>query len=94
MKKINLYFLFYKTNFLPPLCLALFTLLKFRIMSLAVLVLLATTILVWFYKHYINDKKKQRLYFYYNLGFTALQLLTFLFFINLILLIGINIYIK
>jgi hypothetical protein len=94
MKKINHYFLFYKTKFLPPLSLALFTLLKFRIMLLAVITLLATTILIWFYQRYINDKKKQALYFYYNLGLTELKLFTFLFFINLILLIGINIYIQ
>lgn len=94
MKKINLYFLFYKKKFAFPLALSLFTLFSLRVMPLAVMILSATTLLIWFYQRFINDKKKQALYFYYNLGLTELKLYTFLFFINLIILIGINIYIK
>jgi len=94
MKKINLYFLFYREKFLVPLALSLFTLFNFRIMPLAVITLSSTTLLIWFYQHFLTDKKKQTLYFYYNLGATEFKLYTFVFFINLIILIGINIYIK
>ena len=94
MKKLKLYFLFYKTHFLLPLGLALFALLRFRIMPLAVIVLLITTVTIWFYQRFIDDRKKQKLYFYYNLGFTELKLYGFVFCINLALLISTNIYLK
>jgi hypothetical protein len=94
MKKMKLYFLFYKAKFLPPLVLALFALLKFKIMPLAVIALITATLLIWFYQRFINDRKKQNMYFYYNLGLTELKLYTFVIFINLTILIGTNIYIK
>ncbi len=94
MKKINLYFQFYKNKFAFPLTLSLFTLFSLRIMPLAVLTLAATTFLIWFYQKFINDQKNQTLYFYYNLGITELKLYTFLIFINMIVLISINIGIK
>ena len=94
MKKIQLYFLFYKSKFAFPLAISLFALYSLKIMPLAILILIATTLLIWFYQRFINDKKKQSLYFYYNLGLTELKLYSFTFLINLILLICINIYIK
>ncbi|WP_347175203.1 hypothetical protein [Polaribacter uvawellassae] len=94
MKKINLYFYFYKNKFAFPLALSLFILFSLRAMPLAVLTLAATTFLIWFYQKFINDQKNQTLYFYYNLGITELKLYTFLFFINMIVLISINISIK
>jgi hypothetical protein len=94
MKKINLYFHFYKNKFAFPLALSLFTLFSLGFMPLSVMILAATTFLIWFYQKFINDKKNQTLYFYYNLGLTELKLYTFLFFINMIVLISINIGIK
>jgi len=94
MKNLKIYFLFYKTKFLPPLALALFTLLKFKVIQLAVLALLTTTILIWVYQRLINDKKKESLYFYYNLGLTELKLYAFIFFINLTLIVCTNTLIK
>ena len=67
---------------------------NFKIMPLSILVLIATTLLIWFYQNFINDKKKQSLYFYYNLGLTELKLYSFTFLMNLILLICINFYLK
>ena len=63
-------------------------------MPLAILALISTTLLVWFYQHFINDKENQDLYFYYNLGLTELKLYSFTFLINLIILISINTYLK
>lgn len=94
MKNLKIYFLFYKTKFLLPLVFALFTLLKFKMKQLAALALLATTILIWFYQRFSNDKKKKSLYFYYNLGLTEFKLYAFIFFINLVLLICTNAFIK
>ena len=94
MKKITLYFYFYKEEFAFPLGLSLFALLSFRIMPLATLTLTVGTLLIWFYQRYINDKKKQTMYFYYNLGVTEFKLYTFLFFINLAILTSINICMK
>mgnify|MGYP006085769999 CR=1 FL=1 len=94
MKKTTLYFYFYKEKFAFPLSLSLAALFRFRIMPLATMALLASTLLIWFYQRFINDKKKQTMYFYYNLGLTEFKLYAFLFFINLVILIGINIYIK
>ena len=94
MNNIKLYFLFYKSKFLPSLALAVFTLLQFKIMFLAVLSLIISTFLIWFYQRFIGDKKKKELYFYYNLGFTEIKLYTFIFFINFGLLIVTNILTK
>jgi len=94
MKKTPIYFHFYKEKFAFPLGLSLFTLFGFRIMPLAVMALITATLLIWFYQRFINDKKKQSLYFYYNLGMTEIKLYSFLLFINLIILTGINSCIK
>ncbi|WP_155995107.1 hypothetical protein [Tenacibaculum ovolyticum] len=94
MKTLKLYFIFYKTSFLPPLALAIYALLKFNIMLLATVALTTATFLVWGYQRFISDKKKEKLYFYYNLGITELKLHLFVFFINLTILVGTNIYMK
>lgn len=94
MKTLKLYFIFYKTSFFPPLALALFTLLKFNIMLLATVALITATFLVWSYQRFISDKKKEKLYFYYNLGITELKLHLFVFFINITILVSTNIYMK
>ena len=94
MKKIRLYFLFYKSKFTIPLAVGLFALYASRVLSFAILLLSITTLVIWFYQYFINDKKKKSLYFYYNLGLTELQLYLFTFLLNTILLIGINSYIK
>ncbi|MFT6065041.1 MAG: hypothetical protein ACJAYY_000769 [Paraglaciecola sp.] len=94
MKKLKLYFLFYKTKFLFPLTFAILTLVFTNIMLIAVITLLMATLLIWFYQGYVNDRKKVALYLYYNLGISTLKLYVFLFFINLIVLTGTNICIK
>ena len=94
MKKLKLYFLFYKTIFLPPIALAIFALLRYGEMFYGVVALVTTSILVWFYRHFIDDRKQEKLYFYYNLGLTEIKLYGFVFCINLILLICANIYLK
>ena len=94
MKTLQLYFLFYKTTFFLPLALTLFVVLKYRMMPLAVLALFTASLLVWFYQNFISDPKKEKLYFYYNLGITELSLYTFVFIINLISVTIINICLK
>ncbi len=94
MKKLQLYFLFYKTKFFLPLALTLFVVFKYKMMPLAVLALLTASLLVWFYQNFINDAKKEKLYFYYNMGITELKLYAFVFFINLIITITLNICMK
>ena len=94
MKTLQLYFLFYKTTFFPPLALTLFVVLKYKMMPLALLALLTASLLVCFYQNFINDSKKEKLYFYYNMGITELKLYAFVFFINLIITITLNICMK
>lgn len=94
MKKLKLYLLFYKTKFLLPLALAIAILYIFRVMPLTVFSLVIATIGYWFYEHFINDKKKEKLYFYYNFGLTESRLYLFVFLINLIVVMSINIYFK
>ncbi|WBX77442.1 hypothetical protein PG911_04030 [Tenacibaculum ovolyticum] len=63
MKTLKLYFIFYKTSFLPPLALVIYALLKFNIMLLATVALTTATFLVWGYQRFISDKKKKNYIF-------------------------------
>ena len=94
MKKLKLYFIFYKNKFAFPLAISLFALYSSKIIPLTILTLVFSTLLIWFYQRFINDKKKQSLYFYYNLGLTETKLYSFTFLVNLFLLICINIITK
>ena len=94
MRKLKLYFHFYRTKFLVPLAFATAILYVFRVMQLAIFSLITATIGYWFYERFINDKKKEKLYFYYNLGITETKLYLFVIFINLIVVMSINIYFK
>ena len=94
MKRILLYFHFYKRKFIFPLIAAIFALIYTEISTIAIITLIAATILIWFYERYLNDRKKESLYFYLNLGVSELKLYTFLCFVNLIILIGFNMYMK
>ena len=90
MRNLKLYFIFYKTKFLFPLLSSIFALFYTNIISIAVITLLAATILVWFYITFLEDRKKTTLYFYYNLGISDFNLYSFVFFVNFIILIGLN----
>lgn len=94
MKRIHLYLHFFKRKFVFPLIAAIFALLYTEISTIAIITLIAATILVWFYERFINDRKKESFYFYYNLGLSELKLYISLFFINLIILIGFNIFFR
>ena len=91
MKTLKLYFLFFKTKFLPPLTLAIFVLIKYQLMLLALIAMIVTTLLVYFYDRFIEDRKREKLHFYYNLGITELKLYAFIFFINLFIITITNI---
>ena len=90
MKSLKLYFLFFKSNFLFPLVLSVFASLYSQNSAQGVITLVVASIMVWFYERFINDSKKQKLYFYFNFGISEFKLHLFTFCINLFLLIMIN----
>ena len=90
MKKLNPYLLFYFGKFFLSLAFSFFVLVWYRIPTLAFITLTLVSLLIWFYHHYLNDKKKQSLYFYFNLGISELKLYLFTFCLNLLILISIN----
>ena len=63
-------------------------------MLLALIAMIVTTLLVYFYDRFIEDRKREKLHFYYNLGITELKLYAFIFFINLFIITITNICMK
>ncbi|CAL2102025.1 membrane protein of unknown function [Tenacibaculum sp. 190130A14a] len=94
VKKLRLYFLFYRTKFFLSLAFSLFILLKLKAFFWVLIALITAVITTWFYHRFINDRKKQTLYFYYNFGLTEFKLYSFIFFLNFFLLVCINLIIK
>lgn len=86
-KKLKLYLYFFKGKFFIPLIFSVFIVYTFQLLFLGFMGLACTSVFVWFYHHYLNDIKKQHLYFYFNFGLSELQLYIFTFILNLILLL-------
>lgn len=94
MRKIKIYFHFYRNKFFIPLVFGVFILVFSHVFILAFISLMLASVGVWFLNHYIDDRKKQRLYFYFNQGISESKLYIFTFIINLAILIIINNIIK
>lgn len=90
MKKFRLYFHFFKSKFFLPLVFSFYISTLEKTFTLSIFTLILLSIITWFYNHYLNDSKKQKLYMYFNLGICELKLYLFTFFINLILLLSLN----
>jgi hypothetical protein len=90
MRKLKLYFHFYKSKFFITLVFCLFILIKYQNLLLALISLTLASLGVWFVQHYINDKKKESLYFYFNSGISEFKLYFFTFVVNLSILIITN----
>jgi hypothetical protein len=87
LRKLSLFFEFYKRHFALQL---LFPLLIHYMKSsngLTYLTFLAFSLLVWGYNYFLDDPKREKLHYFFNFGFTELQLHGFTFILNLILLI-------
>ncbi len=90
MKNLKSYFHFYFSKFFISLAFGIIILMTIKIFPLAFISLILSSLLVWFIQHYINDKKKQTLYFYFNQGISEFKLYLFTFTVNLTILIIIN----
>ena len=90
MKKLRPYLQFYYSKFFISLALGLFVILRYQIPKLAYKGFFLASLLVWMYHHFVNDRKKQSLYFYFNLGISELKLYLFTLFLNLAVLIIVN----
>ena len=55
--------------------------------TLSITSLILTSIIIWFYNHYINDPKKEKLYLYLNQGISETKLYIFTFLLNLLVII-------
>lgn len=87
MRKIKSYFHFYLGKFFIPFAFSLFILISFKTFFFMFLSLTLSSLVLWFIHHYINDRKKQTLYFYFNQGISELKLYLFTFILNLAVLI-------
>ena len=90
MKNLKLYLHFYYSKFFISLSLGAFVILRYQIPKLAFISFFLASLLVWVYHHFINDIKKQSLYFYFNLGLSEIKLYLFTFFLNLFILTVLN----
>lgn len=87
VRKIRIYFLFYYHKFLIPFLTGLFAITAFTSFLPIIIILTFVSLFMWFYNHYLVDDKKQKLYFYFNLGIGEFQLYSFVFVLNLSILI-------
>jgi len=90
MKKIQLLLKYYKSIAVIPIFASLFF--SFQIKNLGLSFLLAAIfsklfilIVIWFIE-WISNRKKENLYFYFNNGITQIQLYTFTFLIDCLIL--------
>ncbi len=90
MKKIRLFLKYYQSIAIIPSIATLFF--SFQIKSLGIGFLIAAVfsklfilIMIWFLE-WMNNRKKENLYFYFNSGITQIQLYTSTFLIDTIIL--------
>ena len=90
MKKIQLLLKYYKSIAVIPILATLFFSFQFKNLGISFLIAalfskLFILIVIWFIE-WINNKKKENLYFYFNNGITQIQLYTFTFLIDCLIL--------
>ncbi|MFD2568982.1 hypothetical protein [Pseudotenacibaculum haliotis] len=90
MKKLRLYLIFYKSTFLFPLIVSVLAFAKEKHIGTAIFALFFATLGIFFYNHFIDDPKKQRLYFFFNHGISETKLYGFIFVLNALFLTALN----
>jgi hypothetical protein len=86
LQKIKIFLLFYKRVFIIPLASSITILLTVSF-SPSLLTLIFTSLVIWFYENYINDRDNQKVYFFLNLGFSKTLLYSLTFLLNLLIII-------
>ena len=90
MKKIQLLLKYYKSIAVIPILATLFFSFQFKNLGISFLIAalfskLFILIVIWFIE-WISNRKKENLYFYFNNGITQIQLYTFTFLIDCLIL--------
>jgi len=87
MKIIKVFFEFYKRSLLLTLLIPFLLLLFTKNTFLAFITCISLSIFSWFFSTYLDDPKRKKLIFFFNFGFSEIQLYGFSFIINIILLL-------
>ena len=90
MKRIHLLLKYYKSIAVIPLIASLFFCSQIKSLGLSFLIVaifskLFILLVIWFF-NWVNNRKKENLYFYFNNGISKIQLYTFTFLIDISIL--------